>query len=58
MISFVFDEYSESEAVHFLYKSAGGGMRLTSLSRDSVKGLEVVSAGFSPVVMFFSQSAQ
>ena len=57
-ISFLFDEYGESEAVSFLYKAAGGGLRLTALSRDGVKDLLVTGTGISPVVIFFSQSAQ
>ncbi len=57
VISLLFDEYGEERAVHFLYKAAGDGVRLSAVSRDSVEGLEVVSPGFSPVVMFFSQSA-
>lgn len=56
VISFIFDELGESAAVHVLYKAAAGGVRLTTISRDSVQGLEVVSPGFSPVVMFFGQS--
>lgn len=57
-VTFFFDEYGESDGVSFLYRSAGGGVRLSALPRDSVKDLEVVAAGFSPVVIFFSQSAQ
>jgi hypothetical protein len=48
----------DGQEVSFLYKAAAGGVRMSSLARDSVKDLEVVSAGFSPVVIFFSQSAQ
>jgi hypothetical protein len=58
VISFLFDEYGESEAVNFLYKAVGGGLRLTPLVRDSVKELLVTGTGISPVVIFFSQSAQ
>jgi hypothetical protein len=57
-ISFLFDEETEADGVSFLYKSASGGVRMSALPRDSVKELEVVAAGFSPVMIFFSQSAQ
>jgi hypothetical protein len=43
-------------AVTFLYKSAGGGLRLTSLSRDSIQGMTVLRPGVSPIVIFFSQA--
>jgi hypothetical protein len=55
-LTLIFDE--DGQEVNFLYKAAPGGVRLSSLARDSVKDLEVVSAGFAPVVVFFSQSAQ
>jgi hypothetical protein len=44
-------------AVTFLYKAAAGGLRLTSLSRDSIQGMLVVRPGSSPIVIFFSQSS-
>jgi hypothetical protein len=43
-------------AVTFLYKIAAGGLRLTSLSRDSIQGMVVARAGISPIVIFFSQA--
>lgn len=64
VISFLFDEYADAQGAgpesgaSFLYKAAGGGLRLTALARDSVKELLVTGTGISPVVIFFSQSAQ
>jgi hypothetical protein len=64
VIAFLFDEYADEQSTgadagaSFLYKAAGGGLRLTSLGRDSVKDLQAVGTGISPVVIFFSQSAQ
>jgi hypothetical protein len=55
-LTLVFD--GDGQEASFLYKAAAGGVRMSSLARDSVKDLEVVSAGFAPVVIFFSQSAQ
>ena len=43
-------------AVTFLYKLAAGGLRLTSLSKDSIQGMTVMRTGISPIVIFFSQS--
>jgi hypothetical protein len=43
-------------AVTFLYKSAASGLRLTSLSRESIQGMTVMRPGISPIVIFFSQS--
>ena len=55
VITFVFDE-SANAGVSFLYKAASGGLRFTSLAKDSVQGLLVTHTGMSPVVIFFSQS--
>jgi len=54
-ITFLFDEYPKS-GVSFLYKSAAGGLRFTSLARDSVQDLFVTHPSLSAVVIFFSQS--
>ncbi len=54
-ITFVFDDYSRG-GVSFLYKAAGGGLRFTSLAKDSVQDLMVTHPSPSPVVIFFSQS--
>ena len=56
VITFVFDEYPNA-GVSFLYKAAAGGLRFTSLARDSLQGLIVTHPGISPVVIFFSQSS-
>jgi hypothetical protein len=56
VITFVFDEYPNG-GVSFLYKAASGGLRFTSLARDSLQGLVVTHPGISPVVIFFSQSS-
>jgi hypothetical protein len=55
VITFVFDEYPNA-GVSFLYKVAAGGLRFTSLGRDSFQGLMVTHPGISPVVIFFNQS--
>ena len=56
VITFVFDEYPNA-GVSFLYKVAGGGLRFTSLAKDSLQGLIVTHPGISPVVIFFNQSS-
>jgi hypothetical protein len=55
VITFVFDEYPNA-GVSFLYKVAAGGLRFTSLGRDSFQGLMVTHPGISPVVIYFNQS--
>ncbi len=55
-ITFVFDEYPGA-GVSFLYKVAAGGLRLTTLDKDSVQDLTVTHPSLSPVVIFFSQSS-
>jgi len=55
VITFVFDEYPRA-GVSFLYKAAAGGLRFTSLGRDSLQDLFVTHPGLSAVVIFFSQS--
>jgi hypothetical protein len=54
-ITFVFDELP-ANGVSFLSKAAGGGLRLSSLGRNSVQDLVITSTGLSPVVIFFAQS--
>jgi hypothetical protein len=54
-ITFVFDEYPRA-GVSFLYKAASGGLRFTSLGKDSVQDLFVTRPGLSTVVIFFRQS--
>jgi hypothetical protein len=54
-ITFVFDE-TPGGGVSFLYKKADGGLRFTSLARDSVRDLFVMHPGLSPVVIFFGQA--
>ena len=54
-LTFVFDEYPKS-GLSFLYKSTAGGLRFTSLARDSVQDLFVTHPSPSPVVIFFAQS--
>ncbi len=39
----------------FLYKTAPGGLRFTSLTPDSFQDLHVNRVGISPVIIFFSQ---
>jgi hypothetical protein len=56
VITFVFDEYPYG-GVSFLYKVAAGGLRFTSLAKDSLQGLVVTHPGISPVVIFFNQSS-
>ena len=55
VITFVFDEYPRA-GVSFLYRAAGGGLRFTSLGRDSLQDLFVTHPGLSAVVIFFNQS--
>ena len=40
----------------FLYKLTAGGLRFTSLAKDSVQDLFVTHPSLSAVVIFFSQS--
>ena len=54
-ITFIFDEYPRS-GVSFLYKSTAGGLRFTSLAKDSVQDLFVTHPNPSAVVIFFTQS--
>jgi hypothetical protein len=54
-LTLVFDEYPKG-GVSFLYKAAGGGLRFTSLGKDSVQDMTVAHPSSSPVVIFFSQS--
>jgi hypothetical protein len=70
VITFVFDDATGAggapaggrsaprgaQGVSFLYSRASGGLRLTSLSEDSFKEIEVTRASFSPVIAFFTQS--
>jgi hypothetical protein len=57
VVTFVFDSSGDTQpSASFLYKAAAGGMRFTSLARDSVQDLSVMKVGISPVVIFFSQS--
>ena len=44
-------------SVSFLYKATAGGLRFTSLDRDSVKNLFVTHAGISPIVIFLTQTS-
>jgi hypothetical protein len=55
VITFVFDEYPKA-GLSFLYKNAAGGLRFTSLGRDSIQDLFVTEPSQTPVVIFFSQS--
>jgi hypothetical protein len=55
VITFVFDEYPKG-GLSFLYKLAAGGLRFTSLAKDSVQELFVTHPSLSAVVIFFSQS--
>jgi hypothetical protein len=55
VITFIFDEYPRS-GLSFLYKSTAGGLRLTTLERDSVHDLFVTHPSLSAVVIFFTQS--
>jgi hypothetical protein len=54
-VTFSFDEYPKS-GVSFLYKSTPGGLRFTSLARDSVQDLFVTHPSLSAVVIFFTQT--
>jgi len=54
-ITFVFDEYPDA-GTSFLYKEVEGGLRLTSLARDSVTDLFVLHPSPVPIVLFFTQS--
>jgi hypothetical protein len=54
VITFVFDEYPKT-GLSFLYKAAPGGLRFTSLARDSVQDLFVTHPSQTPVVIFFRQ---
>jgi hypothetical protein len=44
-----------SGGVSFLYKAVDGGLRFTSLSKESFSELTVKKVGFSPVIIFFTQ---
>jgi hypothetical protein len=55
VITFTFNEYPDA-GVSFLYKAAAGGLRLTSLARDSMQDLFVTHPALSPVVIFLTQS--
>ena len=54
-ITFIFDEYPKA-GLSFLYKLTTGGLRFTSLAKDSVQDLFVTHPSLSAVVIFFSQS--
>jgi len=54
-ITFIFDEYPRG-GLSFLYKVTSGGLRFTSLARDSVQDLFVTHPSLSAVVIFFSQA--
>jgi hypothetical protein len=66
VITFVFDQPGTASAARsgassvsgtsFLYSSAGGGLRLTSLANDSFSDLEVIRVPISPIVVFFTQA--
>jgi hypothetical protein len=58
VITFVFDEYPDARGVSFLYKATDGGLRVTSLAKDSLSELLVTHPAMAPVVIFFRQSAQ
>jgi len=55
VITFIFDEYPNG-GVSFLYKVAAGGLRFTSLAKDSLQGMVVTHPAISPAVIFFTQS--
>ena len=55
-ITFIFDEYARG-GLSFLYKQTTGGLRFTSLAKDSVQDLFVTHPSLSAVVIFFSQSS-
>ena len=54
-ITFIFDEYPRG-GLSFLYRLTAGGLRFTSLAKDSVQDLFVRHPSLSAVVIFFSQS--
>ena len=58
VITFLFDTPTtqNAQAVSFLYKATTGGLRLTSLARDSIQGMTVTHVGISPIVIFFTPS--
>jgi hypothetical protein len=57
VVTFVFDASGDAQvSASFLYKAAAGGLRFTSLAKDSVQDQSVGRVGISPVVIFFSQS--
>jgi hypothetical protein len=57
-ITFLFDtaDAQNARAVSFLYKATTGGLRLTSLAKDSIQGMTVTHVGISPIVIFFTPS--
>lgn len=58
VVTFVFERGGAAGAsVSFLYKATSGGLRFTSLDRDSVSNLVVTHPAISPVVIFFTQSS-
>jgi hypothetical protein len=54
-VTFIFDEAPKS-GLSFLYKTTSGGLRFTSLARDSVQELFVMHPSLSAVVIFFTQT--
>ena len=54
-LTFVFDEYPNA-GVSFLYKAASGGLRFTSLAKDSVQDFFVQAPSPTPTVIFFNQA--
>jgi hypothetical protein len=54
-VTFIFDEAPKS-GLSFLYTTTSGGLRFTSLARDSVQDLFVTHPGLSAVVIFFTQT--
>ena len=54
-MTFVFDEYPDA-GLSFLYQQPAGGLRLTSLAKDSVQDLSVQHPSPSPVVVYFTQT--
>ncbi|HVP18300.1 MAG TPA: SH3 domain-containing protein [Spirochaetia bacterium] len=69
VITFVFDRAGDpgtssapgspaaAYSASFLYKATAGGLRFTSLDRDSVTNLVVTHPGISPTVIFLTQSS-
>lgn len=55
-ITFVFDEYPKA-GLSFLTKATAGGLRFTSLAKDSVQDLFITHPSLSAVVIFFRQSS-